>query len=58
MSMLPNSTINLVLKLVQLVMLLKKHLLFNGMAWRVRTSLAGSLHLVRVKLFWTEDNQG
>ena len=58
MSMLPNSSINLVLKLVQLVMLLKEPLLFNGMAWRVRTSLAGSSHLVRVKPFRTEDNHG
>ena len=50
MSMLPNSLINLVLKLVQLVMLLKDPLLCNGMAWRVRKSLAGSSQLVRVNL--------
>ena len=57
MSMLPNSSIDLVLKLVQLVMLLKEPLLFNGMAWRGRTSLAGLLYLVRVNPMRTKDNQ-
>ena len=56
MSMIPNSSINLVLKLVQLVMLLKEPLLFYGMSWSVRTSLARLLHLVRVNPFRTEDN--
>ena len=58
MSILLNSSINLVLKLDQLLMLLKDPLLFNRIAWRVRTSLVGSSHLVRENLFRTEDNQG
>ena len=57
-SMLSNSSISLVLKLVQLVMVLKEPLLFSGMAWSVRTSLAGSSHLERVNPFRTEDSQG
>ena len=56
--MLPNSSINLILKQVQLVILLKEPLLFSGMAWRVRTILTGLSHLVKVNLFRMEDSQG
>ena len=58
MSMLPNSSMSLALKLVQSLMELNEPLLFNGMAWRVRSNLAGLLHLVRVNLLRAEDNQG
>ena len=58
MSMLLNSSIKLILKTFQSVILLKEPLLFSGMAWRVMTSLTGSLHLVRLNPFRTEDSHG
>ena len=47
MLILPNSSINLALKVGQSLMLERDPLLFNGMAWSISTTLAGLSHLIK-----------
>ena len=54
----PNSSISLVLKVVQSVMLLKSPCLVRGMAWRVRATLTTSPDWVNLNPFRMVDNQG
>ena len=58
MSMLPNSSMNLTLKMSQSVMLLKGLCLASKMACMVSATFTTFSALVRVNLFRTADNQG